>query len=101
MNRLIITGELIEQSPLRTTPAGVPVLEFKLAHDGQSDEAGVTRRIQFDISVVALAELASMYQSLRLGSLLEVEGFIAAARKGSPRFRLHAANIRIVDPDQN
>lgn len=76
------------------------MLEFTLAHDDEVVEAGVARRVQCDVPVVALAELASMYQSMKLGSLLEVEGFIAPARKGSPRFRLHAAHIRIVDSDQ-
>jgi len=100
LNRLVITGELLELSPIRTTPAGIPVLEFRLFHDGETVEAGTPRRIQCDISVVAMAELAGMYKSLKLGSMLEVEGFIAPARKGSPRLRLHATHIRLVDTDQ-
>lgn len=99
LNHLVITGELLELSPVRTTPAGVPVLEFRLFHDGEVVEAGSPRKVQCDIPVVAMAELVSMYKFLRLGSVLEVEGFIAPARKGSPRLRLHAAHIRIVETD--
>jgi primosomal replication protein N len=99
LNRLVITGSLVELAPLRATPAGVPVLEFQLAHDEEVIEAGVPRRVQCDISVVALAEVASMYKSMPLGSMLEVEGFIAAARKGSSRIRLHATHIRFVETD--
>lgn len=99
MNRLIITGTLTELAPLRATPAGVPVLEFQLAHDEEVIEAGAPRRVQCGISVIALAEVASMFKSMTLGSMLEVEGFIAAARKGSSLIRLHATRIRFVETD--
>ncbi|MFW8566883.1 primosomal replication protein N [Orrella sp. 11846] len=101
MNNLIISGELVELEPLRNTPAGVPVLSFKLAHTGTVVEANHPRQIQCDISVIAMGDLATMFQTMKLGTQLEVEGFIAPVRKGAQKFRLHAAMIRTVQSNSN
>jgi len=99
LNHLVISGSLVELSPLRSTPAGVPVLEFQLFHDDEVVEAGVPRRVQCCISVVAIGEVARMFKDMPLGIQIEVEGFMAAFRKGSSRLRLHATRIRFVEAD--
>jgi primosomal replication protein N len=95
LNQVAITGELIERSALRYTPAAVAVLDLKLLHCENVDQAGSSRSIQFEISVVAMGDLALMWQSIPLGQIVKVQGFLAAARQNSPRLVLHATDIGI------
>lgn len=94
MNHLAITGQLVERSPLRYTPAGVAVLEFRLSHQESVEQAGLPRLIEFELAVVAIGDLARMWQSATTSQTLLVNGFLAPARKGSPRLVLHATDIR-------
>ena len=93
-NRLELTGQVVEVSPLRFTPAGVPVLEFLLSHESEVTEAGQQRRVALTLEVVALGDLARMQGSVQLGGSLRIQGFLAPRRKDSPRFRLHAQLIQ-------
>lgn len=95
MNQLTITGELIERSALRYTPAAVAVLDLKVLHSDMVDQAGVSRMVKFEIPVVVMGDLALMWQSAALGQMLEVEGFLAAARQNSPKLVLHAKKIGV------
>ena len=95
MNQVTITGELIERSALRYTPAAVAVLDLKLLHSESVDQAGVSRMVKFEMPVLAMGDLALMWQSTALGQMLRVEGFLAAARQNSPKLVLHAKQIGI------
>ncbi|MBP8034861.1 MAG: hypothetical protein RLY91_422 [Pseudomonadota bacterium] len=93
MNRLEVQGQVAELSPVRYTPSGVPVLEFLLAHESEVIEAGQPRRIMFSITVVAMADLAQMTNTIGLGRSVNVQGFLAPVRKDSQKYRLHAQRI--------
>jgi primosomal replication protein N len=71
------------------------VLEWKLLHEAMVQQAGVARSIKFEISVVAMGDLALMWQSAALGQRIRVLGFLAPARQNSPRLVLHAEEIGI------
>ena len=49
VNQYVVQGLISELSPLRYTPAGVPVLEFLLMHESEVTEASQTRRLSFSI----------------------------------------------------
>jgi primosomal replication protein N len=89
LNRFALTASLQEIKTLRHTPAGVPVIEMTLAHESDVREAGHVRRVEMNISAVALGEMALLLIDTPLGCRLEVEGFLAALRRGSPRLVLH------------
>jgi primosomal replication protein N len=95
LNHAVVSGELVEVSTLRHTPAGLAVLEIRLAHSEMVEQSGISRSIQFEITVFAFGDLALMWQTARLGQALVVEGFLAAARKNSPRLVLHAKQIGV------
>jgi len=40
MNRLVLSASLVERGGLRSTPAGVPVLDLGLKHESQLSESG-------------------------------------------------------------
>lgn len=94
MNRLELQGLISELSPLRYTPAGVPVLEFLLSHESEVTEAGQPRRIALNLAVVAMGDLAQMAGTISLGGIVRIQGFLAPIRKDSQKYRLHAQHIQ-------
>lgn len=60
-----------------------------LNHESDVREAGQMRKVEMQISAVALGEMALMLVDTPLGSHLGVEGFLAPTRKGSTRLVLH------------
>mgnify|MGYP000063579829 FL=1 len=94
MNRLEVEGQILEQSPVRYTPAGIPDLEFLLSHESEVSEAGVPRRIAFALQILVMGDLVQMAGTIGLGTSVRIQGFIAPVRKDSPKFRLHAQRIQ-------
>ena len=95
MNQVVITGEIAELSVLRYTPAAVAVLDLKLRFSDCVEQAGSSRKVEFEIPVVAMGDLALMWRSAKLGQMIRVAGFLASARKNSPRLVLHAKDIGV------
>ncbi|MDM9561879.1 MULTISPECIES: primosomal replication protein N [Bordetella] len=96
MNKLELSARVLECEPLRHTPAGVPALEMLLAHESEVVEAGHPRRVEVTISAVALGDLAQLLAGTPLGTELQVQGFLAAARKDSVKVKLHMQLARKV-----
>jgi primosomal replication protein N len=94
VNRYEVQGVISELSPLRYTPAGIPVLEFLLSHESEVTEAGQPRRIALSLTVVAMGDLAQMAGTMRLGCKVRLQGFLAPVRKDSHKYRLHAQLIQ-------
>ena len=94
VNQFIVQGLISELSPLRYTPAGVPVLEFLLLHESEVTEASQPRRISLSIGVVAMGDLAQMAGTMGLGCKVRLQGFLAPVRKDSQKYRLHAQRIQ-------
>lgn len=89
MNHINITAVVLEVKALRYTPAGLPAVEMLLEHESEVIEAGQKRRVQLTISAIALGDIALLLADTPLGAGLEVQGFIAQARKGSNKVVLH------------
>ena len=96
MNRHEVEGQILEQSPVRYTPSGIPVVEFVLSHESEVTEAGVPRRLAFALHVLVMGDLVQMAGTLGLGKSVRIQGFIAPQRKDSPKFRLHAQRIQLI-----
>lgn len=96
MNKLVLNGQVINITPLRYTPAGVPVVEFDLDHESEVMESDIVRLLKFEMVVMLMGDMALMNKHLKLGQAVEVEGFMAPARKNSPRFKLHAQQLRLI-----
>ncbi len=94
VNQFIVQGLISELSPLRYTPAGVPVLEFLLFHESEVTEASQPRRISFSIGVLAMGDLAQMAGTICLGCKVRLQGFLVPVRKDSQKYRLHAQHIQ-------
>jgi primosomal replication protein N len=111
VNRLEISGVLTELKALRHTPAGVPVVEFRLRHESARVEAGARRKVNAEIDAVAFEAQARLLAAGTggnapgagrnapgaLGRQLKVEGFLCAKSRQSRKPVLHVTNIEFVE----
>ena len=97
LNRLELSGRLLELGPLRHTPAGVAALEFKLVHESELEEAGVKRKVQAEIGAIAFEAQARLIAARPLGSGLRVQGFLSAKSARAKKLVLHVTNVEFVE----
>jgi primosomal replication protein N len=101
LNRVELSGRLLELGALRYTPAGVAAVEFKLGHESEQDEAGGRRAIQAEVSAIAFETEARMLSGAKLGAGLKIKGFLGAKSKRSKRLVLHVTNIEFIEGEQH
>lgn len=82
MNQLVLTACLVEVSPLRYTPAGLPALNFSLESDTEIQETGTKRQVKVSLKALAIGHLAESIGKQTLGSVWKFTGFLGAARQG-------------------
>jgi primosomal replication protein N len=96
-NRVEITGVVTELKALRYTPAGIPVVEFRLRHQSERIEAGATRKVEAEIEALAFETQARLMAAGPLGRSLKAEGFLCAKSRRSKKPVLHVTNIEFVE----
>jgi primosomal replication protein N len=89
INTVALSGELTQIEPLRHTPAGVPVVNFKLTHKSQQIEAGYRRQVDCDVNGIAIGEVAVAMSRLQAGHAVAVEGFLNRKNRMSAQLILH------------
>ena len=89
-NEVALTGELTAIEPLRYTPAGIPLVTFRLLHRSQQAEAGLKRDVDCEVSGVAMAEVAVALSHLKPGQAARVKGFLNRRSRMSAQLILHA-----------
>ena len=94
-NEFEVSGELTAVEPLRYTPAGVPLMGFRLLHRSQQVEAGVQRQVECEIPGVALADTAVGMSGLRIGDAVRVTGFLDRKSRASAQLILHAIRMEL------
>jgi len=100
-NQVCIGGELIEREALRYTPAGAPVLGFRLRHASEQIEAGAPRRVECEIQALALGPIGQMMAAAPLGSAVKATGFLAPKSLRNGQLRLHVTNIEFLEGREN
>ncbi len=100
-NHTLLIGRLIELTALRYTPAGIPVLNFRIAHVSQQIEAGVKRNVDCEISAVILGTNAQLLTGAKLGDELKLTGFLAAKSLKSRTLVLHVNEIEFLEGNQH
>lgn len=93
MNKLELTGEVVQVDELRYTPAGIPLLSFVLQHLSEQMEAGMKRKIECDVSVIAMDKVAEQARGIKVGTALKVSGFLAKRSLKSTQLVLHINTI--------
>ncbi|MDD5297772.1 MAG: primosomal replication protein N [Rhodocyclaceae bacterium] len=92
-----ITGQIVELDALRHTPAGVPVLGFKLEHRSRREEAGHPREVAVELAAKAMGEMARLLAGSRLGIKIRVTGFLAQKSAKIRQPVLHVIAIEFVE----
>lgn len=82
MNRLTLSAAVAQIDPLRYTPAGVPAVNLVLEHQSDMQEMGLPRQVHLTVRAVAFGPLAETLSRQSLGTALDLDGFLAAARNG-------------------
>ncbi|OGA50283.1 MAG: primosomal replication protein N [Betaproteobacteria bacterium RIFCSPLOWO2_12_FULL_62_13] len=94
VNTVALSGELAEVEPLRHTPAGVPLLSFKLAHKSWQIEAGYKRQVDCVMNAVAMGEVAVTMSRIQQGHTVSVEGFLNRKNRMSAQIVLHVTKAQ-------
>jgi len=95
-NELALSGELTAIDPLRYTPAGIPLLNFRLLHRSQQAEAGMKRQVECEMSGVAMADVAVAISRFRPGQAVRVNGFLNRKNRMSAVLILHATEAHAI-----
>jgi primosomal replication protein N len=89
VNQVRLRAVPVARGALRHTPAGIPVAELSLRHEGAVTEAGIERQLGFEFSAVAIGPVAIALEREPLGSTLDIAGFIAPKSRRSSRLIVH------------
>jgi primosomal replication protein N len=74
VNRLVISGALIQVDPLRYSPAGVPIAEAVVLHRSSQTVATQVRQVECELTVQASGTLATQLAQLASGTQVKLEG---------------------------
>ena len=74
MNRLVISGALIQVDPLRYSPAGVAIAEAVILHRSSQTVAAQARQLECELTVQASGTLAVQLAQLATGTQVTLEG---------------------------
>jgi primosomal replication protein N len=92
-----LAGQLLERGALRHTPAGIAVLEFRLLHASQQEEAGGQRRVECEMPCVAMGQPALLLADAKPGTALRTKGFMAARSLKNRSPVLHVNKIEFME----
>lgn len=87
-NLVRLKGEIAAVEPLRHTPAGLPLMNFRLAHRSVQVEANMERQTEFEVDAVAIGEVSAAVSRFRPGDRVTVQGFLAARHRPSAPNRM-------------
>lgn len=93
MNQLQLVAQVVEREMVRYTPAGIPIVAAKLAHNSQVVEAKIPRLVEFEISALAVGEISGRFSQLELGQLYHFIGFMARKNRNSKTLIFHVTDI--------
>ena len=74
MNRLVISGALIQVDPVRYSPAGVPIAEAVIQHRSSQSVAMQARQVECELTIQASGPLAGQLAQLATGTQIKLEG---------------------------
>lgn len=98
MNRVDLTATLLERDALRYTPAGIPIVTVRLAHQSVQQEAGTNRTVEMELTAQAADRVALRIDTLALGSAVRLGGFLAPRRRNVRSLVLHITDIEPASP---
>lgn len=95
----MISGVVVGLQPLRYTPAGIPLLSFVLQHASEQIEAGLKRKVECEVQVLVLGDLAK--NNIQIGDNIKAKGFLAKRSAKSTQLVLHIEQLQIEKLEAN
>ena len=92
-----LAGRILERGAMRHTPAGIPVIEFRLAHASRQMEAGQQRQVDCEMPCVALGPMAQLMTDSKPGDPMTISGFLSARSQNSRTLVLHVNKIEFME----
>jgi primosomal replication protein N len=89
VNAVELSGTLTAIEPLRHTPAGIPLLNLRLAHKSRQMEAGHEREVECEVNAVVIGETALGMSRLQAGQQVRVSGFLSRKNRMSTQLIMH------------
>ena len=96
-NQLALSGRIFEIDALRHTPAGLPVLAFKIGHVSEQIEAGIRCQVLCEVAAMAMGSAAQSVVGLKVGDSVKAQGFLARRSRNSQQLVMHVNNIEILE----
>ena len=90
-------ARLAARADLRFTPAGIPALDFQLAHESAQSEAGGERRVACDLAAVALGPVARNLAAVSVGANVRCRGFLARRYRTGLSVALHVNEFELLE----
>jgi primosomal replication protein N len=97
VNRTELSARIVERDALRWTPAGLPALDLKLAHESTVMEAGAERHVQAQVKAKAVGAVAERLDRQAAGSLWRFTGFLASPGSSINPARARSVVLHILD----
>ena len=94
---MVLCANLMEVAAVRYTPAGIPAINFRVAHASTQIEAGDGRQVECEIPCVAMGTMAHLLATARPGDALKLTGFLAAKSLKSRIPVLHVNELQFVE----
>ncbi len=88
-------AEIVEREVMRYSPAGIPIINAKLQHASQQEEAGVLRQVEVEIHALAAGDLASRLEQVPLNAKCLFQGFLAKRSYRSKSLVFHIIDISV------
>ncbi len=86
----------MQLEPLRFTPAGLPLLSFVVRHVSEQTEAETKRKVECEVAVMAIGDIANQAKKIQLASQVKLAGFIAKRSLKSTQLVLHLNALEII-----
>jgi len=95
-NRVELEGRVATVEPMRVSPAGVASVRFTVRHESTREEASMPRKVEVEMSMVAVGSVAEAAKRLEAGAQVRVEGFLARASLKSEWPVVHVERLQII-----
>jgi primosomal replication protein N len=94
-NTVTLDARMQSRGDLRFTPAGIPALDFELAHESTQVEAGGERRVACELAAVALGPIARRLAEVDPGAEIRCKGFLARRYRTGITVALHVNEFEL------
>jgi len=88
---------LAERDIVRYSPAGIPIVAARLSHSSEQVEAGISRKVEFELAALAAGQIAQKLERAELGAMYRFNGFMARKNRNSKSLVFHLIDFETID----